>query len=90
MNQYGPKISNFAFFCLIPSYFQQSFLVTVGRAVTIFFATLQMRIRSNLDNKVQQELSADSLQHLQLAVNLTANGILYNMYKMKTKVVSIF
>ena len=47
--------------------------------------TNQMRIRSELDNKVQQELSANSLQHLQLAVDSTANGILFNMCKMKQK-----
>ena len=48
--------------------------------------TNKMRIKTELDNKVQEGLSANSLQHLQLVVDANTNGILHNiMCNMKTK-----
>ena len=47
--------------------------------------TNQMRIQSTLDDQVQEELSSNSLQHLQLAVDATASGILHQICKLKRK-----
>ena len=50
--------------------------------------TNQMRIQSTLDDQVQSELSSNSLQHLQLAVDGSASGILHQICKLKRKSIS--
>ena len=47
--------------------------------------TNQMHIQSTIDNQVQVDLSFNSLQHLQLAVDSTASGILHQICKIKRK-----
>ena len=47
--------------------------------------TNQMRIQSTLDDQVQSELSSNSLQHLKLAVDASASGILHQICKLKRK-----
>ena len=47
--------------------------------------TNQMKIRSTLNDQVQSEMSSNSLQHLQLAVDASASGILHQICKIKKK-----
>ena len=47
--------------------------------------TNQMKIKKELEEKVQEELAANSLMDLQLVFNIMANGILHSMCQMKSK-----
>ena len=47
--------------------------------------TNEMKIKTSLNDQVQNELSSNSLQHLQLAVDASASGILHQIFKIKRK-----